>query len=347
MDSDAMSSAPTANRPPASAAPSVPTADAAPAAPVRQSHGLSRPSTVRPDQVLWIYAVSLVTMHVLATAACVPWLFSWSGLIACGVGIFFFGQGINFCYHRLLTHRSLIVPKWLERFWVVIALCCMEDTPCKWVTTHRHHHKHSDQEEDPHSPLVSFFWSHFQWLTYHNDGIRNIDAYHRYARDILADPFYMAMEKNILISPLIYLAHAMLFFAGGFLGGYLTTGTAIGGLQLGLSMVVWGVILRTVIVWHITWSVNSITHTWGYRNYDTNEHSRNNWLVALFAVGEGWHNNHHHDQASASNQHHWWEIDPTYYHIRLLQLLGLAKKVTPPKHIRHALNAARRAADDK
>lgn len=297
---------------------------------------LSRPSTVQAHRILWPYVIALVGMHGLALLALVPWLFSWMGLAACLLGVLFFGQGINFCYHRLLTHRSFVVPKWLERFWVVVALCCMEDTPCKWVTTHRHHHKHSDHEEDPHSPLVTFFWSHFQWLTLHNGATRTLGAYHYYAKDVLADPFYMALEKRVWLAPLIFLAHAGLFFAAGMAAGWWWEGTALAALQGGLSLLVWGVILRVVLVWHITWSVNSITHTWGYRNYDTDEHSRNNWLVALVAVGEGWHNNHHHDQASASNQHHWWEFDLTYYHIRLLAWLGLARKVVPPKHVRRA-----------
>jgi stearoyl-CoA desaturase (delta-9 desaturase) len=311
------------------------------AAPIA-SRRLSLPGAVDRRGFQWVYVVSLVGMHVLALAAIVPWLFTWTGLIALGVGIFFFGQGINFCYHRLLTHRSLVVPKWLERFWVVIALCCMEDTPCKWVTTHRHHHKHSDHEDDPHSPLVTFFWAHFQWLTLHNTQTQTTAAYHRYSRDILADPFYMAMEKNLLISPLIYLAHAAIFFAAGFAAGYFGEGTLLEGLRVGLSLVVWGVILRTVAVWHITWSVNSLTHLFGSRLYDTEDNSRNNWFVGLIAAGEGWHNNHHYDQASASNQHRWWQFDPTWYHICILKWLGLAKKVTPPKHIRHAKHAARR-----
>jgi len=304
---------------------------------------LDLPRAVNRRRFLWVYAVSLIGMHVLALAAAWPWLFSWTGLGLFVGGIFFFGQGINFCYHRLLTHRSLIVPRWLERAWVVIALCCMEDTPCKWVTAHRHHHKHSDEQEDPHSPLVNFFWSHFQWLTLHNTETQNTAAYHRYSKDILADPFYMAMEKNLWIAPLIYLAHAVVFFLLGGAIGYLAEGTMLEALRMGLSLLVWGVILRTVAVWHITWSVNSITHLFGSRQYDTSDNSRNNWLVGLIAAGEGWHNNHHHDQASASNQHRWWQIDPTYYHIWLLKKLGLAKKVIAPKHIRHAKNAARRA----
>ena len=100
----------------------------------------------------------------------------------------------------------------------------------------------------------------------------------------------------------MYAAHAVLFFVAGLLIGRWTGGDWTAGLWFGASLLVWGVLVRTILVWHITWSVNSLTHLIGYRNYDTNENSRNSWLVALVTVGEGWHNNHHHDQASASNQ---------------------------------------------
>ena len=303
---------------------------------------LARPGTVDSRRVLWAYVVTLLGMHVLALAALVPWLFHPVTLVVCVVGVYFFGQGINFCYHRLLTHHALVIPKWLERFWLVMVLCCLEDTPCKWVTTHRHHHKHADHEDDPHSPLVSFFWSHFQWLTLHNTGTRTFEAYHRYAKDILSDPFCMSLEKRLWLAPAIYVAHAIGFFLAGLAGGWLATGSGAAGLQLGASLLVWGVIVRTVLVWHITWSVNSVTHTWGYRTYETQEQSRNNWLIAILAVGEGWHNNHHYDQASASNQHRWWELDLTYWHIRLLERLGLATKVNLPRH-RRGLRRSRAA----
>jgi stearoyl-CoA desaturase (delta-9 desaturase) len=106
--------------------------------------------------------------------------------------------------------------------------------------------------------------------------------------------------------------------------------------RFGLSLLAWGVLLRTVVVWHITWSVNSLTHMFGYRNYETDEHSRNNWFVAVLTSGEGWHNNHHADPASASNTRHWWEFDLIYWTIRVLEQVGMARNVVRPKHQRHA-----------
>jgi len=312
--------------------------------PLPQAARLPLPNAVNPNRFQSVYFYALVTMHLLALAALIPWLFNWYAVLFFAFGIYFFGQGINLCYHRVLTHRSVKFPLWLEHFWTVIALCCMEDTPGKWVTTHRHHHNHSDETDDPHSPLVTLWWSHFQWMTLHNRDTHSIEAFQKYSKDILCDPFYMKLEKKKWISPAIYLAHAAVVVALGATLGWFTGHSFTATLQGGLSFLVWGVILRTVAVWHITWSVNSLTHTFGYRNHANDDRSRNNWLVAILASGEGWHNNHHHDQASASNQHRWWEFDLTYYHIVLLKWMGLATQVIAPKHIRRAASAKARAA---
>ena len=101
-------------------------------------------------------------------------------------------------------------------------------------------------------------------------------------------------------------------------------------VQFGASLLIWGVFVRTVVVWHITWSVNSLAHLWGYRTYETGEQSRNNWFVALISNGEGWHNNHHADSRSARHGHRWWEIDVVYATIWLLEAVGLARAVCLP-----------------
>jgi stearoyl-CoA desaturase (delta-9 desaturase) len=121
---------------------------------------------------------------------------------------------------------------------------------------------------------------------------------------------------------------AVYILVGGGLGWVL--GGAAAALQMSASLLVWGVFVRTVAVWHITWSVNSLSHLFGYRSYETGENSRNNWLVALVSNGEGWHNNHHADQRSAAHGHRWWELDVTYTTIRVLQCVGLAKEVVGP-----------------
>jgi stearoyl-CoA desaturase (delta-9 desaturase) len=267
----------------------------------------------------------------VALLAFLPWFFSWTGLVVMLLGVHFFGcLGINLCYHRLLTHRSLRVPKWFERVLVFISLCCFQDTPVKWVANHRMHHLHSDEQPDPHSPLVSFLWGHFDWLMKYNSVTRSATTYQKYARDILEDPFYFYLERNY-VATLVYVLHTLLYYVVGFAVGYYQSGGNLASaLQFGLSLFIWGAIVRTVVVWHITWSVNSLTHLFGYRNYETTDNSRNNWFVAMIATGEGWHNNHHQDQAAATVQHRWWEFDATYYHIVVLKWLGLASHIVPP-----------------
>lgn len=296
---------------------------------------LSRPESVT-NRIVWRYTVPIVTIHLLALLALVPSLFSWTGFWLCLVGIYTYGGlGINIAYHRLLTHRSFKCPLWLERSFVVVALCCMEDAPGSWVATHRLHHNDADERPDPHSPLVSFLWSHMGWLMVENRDVRCMSAYDRYARDVLRDPFYLKLQRTLL--PVwIYLAHAALYFVIGMGVVALGGGSWSEAATFGSSLLVWGVILRTVGVWHITWSVNSLTHLFGYQSYETGENSRNNWLVAVLSNGEGWHNNHHQDPASASNTHRWWEIDTAWMFIWCLEKCGLVTDVIRPRHQRRA-----------
>jgi stearoyl-CoA desaturase (delta-9 desaturase) len=282
-------------------------------------------------EVFWIYLGAFVVLHLLLPLAFIPWLFSWTGVALIFVGNYIFGSlGINLAYHRILTHQGLTVPKWLEHTFAVLGVCSLQDAPARWVAIHRMHHQYSDERRDPHTPLVDFFWGHIGWLIYQNKYFGTADFYDRYARDLLRDPFYYRLERKLLWF-WIYVAHALLIFAGAFAIGWATSGELMGGLQFGLSIFVWGVIVRTVYVWHITWAVNSVTHTWGYRNYETDDESRNNWMVALCTNGEGWHNNHHAHPRCAAHGHRWWELDLTYWTILLLEKVGLAKNVVHPK----------------
>jgi fatty-acid desaturase len=295
--------------------------------------GLDRPEAVT-RRIVWRYAVPIASIHLLALGVFLPWLFSWTGVILLVAGVEIYGGlGINIAYHRLLTHRSFKCPLWLERVFVFFALCCMEDAPASWVATHRLHHNDSDAQTDPHSPLVNFLWGHVGWLLVENRDVRCISAYERYARDILRDPFYLRLERSLL-GIWIYLGHALGYFLLGFAVAWATGYGLAGGAQFGLSLLFWGVIARTVCVWHISWSVNSLTHLFGYQTYETADNSRNSWFVALLTSGEGWHNNHHADPSSASNSHRWWELDMIYLFIRGLQLCGLATDVISPRHER-------------
>ncbi len=288
---------------------------------------LTRPVATNPVRIYWPYAINMAVLHLLALLAFVPWFFSWTGVVLCVLGLYVYGTlGINLCFHRMLTHRSLTVPMWLERTLATLAICCLQDSPARWVSIHRQHHQHSDTEPDPHSPLVNLLWGHMGWVLFKSGTHDSTMHYERYCRDILRDPYYFWCERKLRWF-WIYLAHAAAYYFVGLAVGWAMTGTLLGGVQFGASLLVWGAILRTILVWHITWSVNSFGHVFGYQNYDTDDSSRNNVLFALLSNGDGWHNNHHAYQRCAAHGHKWWEFDLTYLTIRLLEGVGLATNV--------------------
>ena len=278
----------------------------------------------------WVALAVVVGIHLATLLALVPWLFSWTGLVLAVGGCYVFGTlGINLGFHRLLSHRSFKCSPLFEHALAVLGVCCLQKTPGQFVATHRAHHQHEDDEEDPHSPFVTFFWGHMGWLFVENRQFDNAATYDRYARDVFRDPFYLWLERNFNWL-WMYGLHAVLFFLAGFAIGCLgPEGSLIGGVQFGLSLLVWGVLLRTVLVWHITWSVNSFAHVWGYRSYETRGNSRNNVLVGLISNGDGWHNNHHADQRAASHGHTWWELDVTYLTLLGFRFCGLVWDLVP------------------
>jgi stearoyl-CoA desaturase (delta-9 desaturase) len=284
------------------------------------------PVRVQPRIVLGI-----VGYHLLALLACVPWLFSWSGLTLAIAGLYLIGGlGISVGYHRLLTHRSFACPRWLEHGLAILGVCCWQGSPLNWVAVHRKHHQYSDEPEDPHSPRKKgFFWSHMGWFLLRDPAIYDLSTYDRYARDLLQDRFYKWLERP-RVWRIIHVVQWLSFFTVGASIGLLSTWSLAGALKLGLSWLIWGVLVRTVAVWHITWSVNSVTHLWGYRNYETNEDSRNNWLLG-YINGEGWHNNHHAEPRSANYGQRWWEFDVYFLVIRLWERMGLVWDVVRPK----------------
>ena len=301
---------------------------------------IDRPVATRPTVALVRYVVPVVTIHLLGFLCLVPAFFSWTGVVVCLIGVHLFGQAITMGYHRLLTHRSFETRLWFEHLLVLLAMCSFEDTPARWVATHRVHHAHSDEQEDPHSPLVSAFWGHMGWLLVFNRALHTAGRYEKYARDVLRDPFYMWLERRSWRIAVIYVIHAILFFTVAFAIGAPIWGVTEG-LWFGASIVVWGVIVRTLLVWHITWSVNSLSHLFGYRNHETDEESRNNWFVALVSAGEGWHNNHHHDPKCCTVSHRWWELDVTHLEVRLLRRLGIVTSIVPRREERARLAMAK------
>ena len=269
-------------------------------------------------RVNWITTVVMGLFHVGAVAAL--FCFSWRNL-----GVFFvmyflaINVGIGVAYHRLLTHRGFRTPKWVEYFVTACGTMALEGGPIFWVATHRVHHQNSDQEGDPHTPVDGTFWSHAGWIISGRAMHSETALLGRYAPDLTRDRGHVWLSKY----------HWLLLTLSGF--AQLALGAALaapGHRALGaFGMMLWGTFLRVVIGLHATWFVNSATHLFGSRRFETRDDSRNNWWVALLTGGEGWHNNHHAHPVSARHGLAWYEFDINYYCIWLLSKLGLAKKV--------------------
>jgi fatty-acid desaturase len=283
------------------------------------------------SRVMPLYVGVMLAFHLLVPLAFLPYCFTWWGIPIVLIGNVIFGSiGINLAYHRLLTHRSLEVPKWLEKIFVICGVCSLEGPPLKWVAVHRMHHQESDEPNDPHSPVGNFYWGHMGWIYTADPRFSNPATYEKYVPDLLTDKFMKWLHRRNRWAK-IYIAHLFVILFAGALLGWAILGGWEGALRGTVIAFVWGIVVRTVYVWHITWFVNSAAHRWGYQNYETGDQSRNNWWVALLTNGEGWHNNHHAAPRAASHGHRWWEVDLTYSFIRLLELVGLAKQVVPVK----------------
>ncbi|MGI0483975.1 acyl-CoA desaturase [Pantanalinema rosaneae CENA516] len=258
----------------------------------------------------WTNIAFFTVFHLLALSAF--WCFSWSAL---GVAIllhWLFGSiGICLGYHRLLTHRSLQLPKGLEYAVAVIGALALQGGPIFWVSGHRRHHLDTeDIDKDPYSARRGFWWSHMLWLFYKRPEFFGYEAYRHFAPDLDRDPVYRWLDRYFLLLQLplgvgLYL-----------LGGW--------------SFVVYGLFVRAVLLWHSTWLINSATHITGYRTHDSDDNSRNLWWAAILTYGEGWHNNHHAYPNVAKAGWKWWEIDMTWWAIVLLKQLGLARRIVLP-----------------
>ena len=278
-----------------------------------QEHRESPPSPTQPQNSVpldWTAVAFFGAIHGLAGLA--PWFFSWSGL---GVMIFLhwlFGSiGVCLGYHRLLSHRSFRVPRWLEYAIAILGALSLQGGPIFWVAGHRLHHAFTeDEQKDPYAATRGFWWSHMLWIFYPHDQFFKYDQYKRYAMDLERDGFYRWLNRYFLV---LQLPLGILLYA---LGGW--------------SWVIYGVFLRMVILWHTTWFINSVTHMWGYKTFDSHDNSRNLWWAAILTYGEGWHNNHHAYPQVAKCGWQWWEIDMTWWAIWLLKSLGLANHVNMP-----------------
>ncbi|MEM6468236.1 MAG: acyl-CoA desaturase [Planctomycetota bacterium] len=263
------------------------------------------------ENVSW-WALGWLGFAHLVVLTVAPFTFTWTGLAVAVALHWLTGSiGICLCYHRLLTHTGMKTPTWFKYVLTSIGCLAGEGAPLDWVADHRKHHKHSDQDGDPHSPHDGSWWSHMFWLAFHTHNGDRAAHLKRWAPDLYKLRGMRMMDYLFLP---IHFASGLILFAAGY---------AFGGMELGVSLVVWGMFVRLVTVLHATWLVNSASHMWGYRNYETTDDSRNNWFVAIIAYGEGWHNNHHAHPRMAKHGHNWWEFDITWQSIRLLRAVGL------------------------
>lgn len=282
------------------------------------------------SRILWENLIPFLVFHSLLPFAFSPSIFSWWGVAFLPIGNYLFcSLGIGAGYHRLLTHRGFQCPKWFEYTLATLGMCSLQDSPVRWALVHRIHHQHSDHQPDPHTPMAGIFWSHVGWMFVENRELDSAVMYDRYARDLLKDRYYFWMQRGGRWV-IVYLAHALAITAMGFLFGWLQSEDFSIATNIALQWFMWGVIYRTVFTWHVTAAINSAAHVWGYRNYETRENSRNNWLCGLLTNGEGWHNNHHADPRSAKHGHRWWELDLTYATLCLCERIGLVWNVARP-----------------
>jgi stearoyl-CoA desaturase (Delta-9 desaturase) len=244
-------------------------------------------------------AFPFVLIHILAFGIFFVH-FRWSYVAACmalgAVRMFFVTAG----YHRYFAHRSYKTSRVFQFVIAFLAMTSAQKGVLWWAGHHRHHHRHSDQDLDMHSPtLFGFLWAHVGWFITDKYDVTPLE----YIGDFAKYPELRWLNKYHHVPPMVLAAVILL------IGGW--------------PLFVWGFCLSTVLIWHDTSTINSLAHLFGTRRYETTDTSRNNWLLALLTLGEGWHNNHHHFMASARQGFYWWEIDITYYTLKMLSWCGL------------------------
>jgi stearoyl-CoA desaturase (delta-9 desaturase) len=249
---------------------------------------------------------------------------SWIAVTACFVFFFLRLFALTGGYHRYFSHRSYKTSRVFQFLLALLGASAAQNGPLWWAGHHRQHHRYSDTDQDVHSPVVrSFWWSHVGWVLCRKYSATNLSA----VPDLARFPELRFLNRFHLIAPTALAVG--LFEAGGWLERHapdLNTS--------GFQMLTWGFFVSTIILYHVTFTVNSITHLVGRRRFALPDNSRNNWWIALLTMGEGWHNNHHRYQNSERQGFYWWEIDMTHYILTLLSWMGLVWDVrTPPKEI--------------
>lgn len=270
------------------------------------------PGDAAGDRIDWLRVVPFIGMHL----ACLgvfwvgfSWFALWTALFLYAARMF----AITGFYHRYFSHRAFRTSRPLQFLFAALGASSVQRGPLWWAAHHRSHHRHSDTELDPHSPVRhGFLWSHMGWFL----TARGFRTDHAAVADLARFPELRWLDRYDVLVPVL-LATA-LFLGGGWLETHAPS-LRTNGPQL----LVWGFFVSTVVLFHATVTINSLAHRFGRRRYATRDHSRNNWLLALITFGEGWHNNHHHYPGAARQGFYWWELDLTWYLLRAMALFGL------------------------
>ncbi|MGL4464662.1 MAG: acyl-CoA desaturase [Planctomycetia bacterium] len=271
----------------------------------------------------WIRSIPFIGMHVMCLG--VIWVgWSWPAVAVCvalyAVRMF----AITGFYHRYFSHRTFKTHRWSQFLFAVLGNSAVQRGPLWWAAHHRHHHMHSDQEHDVHSPRQhGFLWSHVGWVTSPHSFLTNLKA----VPDLARFPELRFLDRFDTLVPIVL--GVVLYLVGVLLARF-APGLGTNGMQ----MLIWGFFVSTVILAHATFTINSLSHKMGTRRFHTKDDSRNSLLLALLTFGEGWHNNHHHFPSSARQGFYWWEIDLTYYVLKMMSWVGLVWDLKPvPKHV--------------
>ena len=275
------------------------------------------------DQIDWLHTVPYFAMHLSVIS--VFWV-GVSGVAVAVAVVALFARvfALTAFYHRFFSHKSFKTTRWFQFLAAFWGSSAAQRGPIWWAAHHRRHHQVSDMPPDAHSPVQhGFWWSHMFWFLTKE----NFKTNTKLVSDLLKFPELRFIDRHDYLAPAT-LAVAM-FGLGVFLN-WMWPGLGTNGLQ----MLVWGFLVSTIGLYHVTYCVNSVAHKVGTRPYKTTDDSRNNWLVALLTFGEGWHNNHHRYPASVRQGFFWWQIDFSYYILWMFSKVGLVWELKPvPKHI--------------
>lgn len=270
------------------------------------------PADASAESIDWWRVVPFVALH-LALIALI-WV-GWSPFAVVFAMVMYLSRmfAITGFYHRYFAHKTFQTSRAGQFIFALIGATAVQRGPLWWAAHHRNHHIHADQPQDIHSPHhQGFLWSHLGWFLSHANFKTKLDR----VRELTRFRELCWLDRFDSIVPI---ALAFAIFGLGELLRVYAPSLHTDGWQL----LVWGFVVSTILLYHATFCINSLAHVWGSRRYATRDHSRNNWVLALFTLGEGWHNNHHHYPGSVKQGFYWWEIDFTYYGLKVLAALGL------------------------